>query len=90
MSGESEVKFAVSESSRPGPSAQFPVLLGAPARVVTERASPGETREVAAVGQDGAKGCVQKREHLPRDGASSPALGTRTYCPAAGAGWSQV
>lgn len=65
--GESEVKFAISESSRPGPSAQFPVLLDAAARVVTERASPGEIREVAAChGSGQSEGvCTEKRECAP-------------------------
>lgn len=69
--GESEVKFAVSESSQPGPSAQFPAPLDAAARLVTS-ASPGETREMAAISRDGAKWvCVQRRETLPQDNFSS-------------------
>lgn len=75
------MKFAISESSRPGPSALFPVPLDAAARVVrvaTERASPGEAGEVAATGRDRAEGCAQKRgicpgtEHLPQRPAQGP------------------
>lgn len=73
------MKFAISESSRPGPSAQFPVLLDAAARVVTDRASPEEIREVVAShGSGRSEGvCTEKRmcpgtEHLPLRSAQGP------------------
>lgn len=71
--GESEVKFAISESSLPGPSAQFPAPLDAAARIVTEYLTRGDqgARSVA-ISRDGAKWVsVQKRENLPRDSLSS-------------------
>lgn len=101
--GESEVKFAISESSRSGPSAQFPVLLDAAARVVTERASPGRDQEGGSqprVWMERRGVCRKERicpgtAHLPLRSAQGPIVrqlapgGHRFEERVPGAGWVQ-
>lgn len=82
---ESEVKFAFSESSQPGPSAQFPAPLDVAARLVTEYLARGD--QGAGSHQSGRSKvgvCTEKRESAPGQ-LVFPKLDTRTYCPAAGA-----
>lgn len=88
--GESEVKFAISESSQPGPSAQFPAPLDAAVWLVTECLTRGDQGGGShQSGRSKVGVCTEKRESAPGQ-LVFPKLDTRTYCPAAGAGWSQV
>lgn len=88
--GESEVKFAISESSQPGPSAQFPAPLDAAARLVTECLTRGDQGGGSPQsGRSKVGVCTEKRESAPGR-LVFPKQDTRSHCPAAGAGWSQV